>query len=152
MRHSALFEQYSASGLGQTRFETHAIVSPTATATLVGPAGFDLLYVAHPASRGRHIRYLGSPYQTSMAEAGQEKALLVLDRYSGWEVVEEVPLDLGPRHHILHAPTGSELTELSSSLRQGDRPLRSQPAPQHLVTGRPQPSSTRRQNGQQRSL
>ena len=56
-----------------------------------------------------------------MAEAGQEKALLVLDRHSGWEVVEELPLDLGPRHHILHAPAASELTELSSALRQGDR-------------------------------
>lgn len=58
-----------------------------------------------------------------MAEAGQEKALLVLDRHSGWEVVEELPLDLGPRHHILHAPAASELTELSSALRQGDRVL-----------------------------
>ena len=39
--------------------------------------------VAEPTARGRHIQYAGSPYQTSMAEAGQRKALLVLARSKG---------------------------------------------------------------------
>jgi DNA repair exonuclease SbcCD ATPase subunit len=45
------------------------------------------------------IRYVGSPYQVSRAEAGQEKALLVVD--SNWKVVEEIALDIGPRHFDL---------------------------------------------------
>jgi hypothetical protein len=50
---------------------------------------------------GTAIRYVGSPYQVSRAEAGQAKALLVLD--ARWRAVEEVPLDLGPRHFALAA-------------------------------------------------
>lgn len=41
------------------------------------------------------VRYVGSPYQTSLSEAGQAKRLLVLDRQRGWACVEEVPLELG---------------------------------------------------------
>eukprot|EP00667_Euglena_gracilis_P002677 EG_transcript_2682 len=41
------------------------------------------------------VRYVGSPYQTSLSEAGQAKLLLVLDRQRGWACVEEVPLELG---------------------------------------------------------
>lgn len=39
----------------------------------------------------------------SRAEAGQEKALLVLD--STWNVVEEIKLDVGPRHFDVHLPS-----------------------------------------------
>ena len=46
---------------------------------------------------GTRIRYVGSPYQVSRAEGGQQKVLLVLDRAAGWEVAEELPLDFGPR-------------------------------------------------------
>ena len=60
--------------------------------------------VAEQVARGRYIRYPGTPYQTSMAEAGQRKALLVLDSESGWAVTEELPVDLGPRHHICSEP------------------------------------------------
>lgn len=106
--------------------------------------------VAEPMARGRYIRYAGSPYQTSMAEAGQRKALLVLDRDAGWAVQEEIPLDIGPRHHLVRYAPGSgidaglagdqslagefvpagdaasslaasSLAELSSTLRAGDR-------------------------------
>ena len=38
----------------------------------------------------------------SRAEAGQEKALLVLD--STWNVIEEIKLDIGPRHFDVHLP------------------------------------------------
>ena len=79
--------------------------------------------VSEPHARGRHIQYVGSPYQTSMAEAGQRKALLVLDREAGWDVEEAIPLDIGPRHHVFNSPADEELTELSNSLRPGDRVL-----------------------------
>lgn len=46
---------------------------------------------------GTRIRYVGSPYQVSRAEAGQQKQLLVVDRGQGWEVAEEIALDVGPR-------------------------------------------------------
>ena len=35
----------------------------------------------------------------------------------GGQVDEEIPLDLGPRHHILHSPAPHELAELETSLR-----------------------------------
>ena len=44
------------------------------------------------------VRYVGSPYQTSFAEAGQSKSLLVVDATLDWACVEEVPIDVGPRH------------------------------------------------------
>jgi ABC-type dipeptide/oligopeptide/nickel transport system ATPase component len=50
---------------------------------------------------GTNITYVGSPYQVSRSEAGQVKKLLVLDRSQGWGVVEEIPLDIGPRHFIV---------------------------------------------------
>ncbi|KOO28335.1 hypothetical protein Ctob_004649 [Chrysochromulina tobinii] len=64
-----------------------------------------------------------STIRTSMAEAGQRKALLVLDRERGWAVEDEVPLDLGPRHHVLRAPLHEQLLTLAPALRQGDRLL-----------------------------
>ncbi|PSC67536.1 ABC transporter (ISS) [Micractinium conductrix] len=47
---------------------------------------------------GSRITYIGSPYQVSRAEAGQQKRLLLLDRSAGWEVAEELNLDVGPRY------------------------------------------------------
>jgi len=44
------------------------------------------------------IRYVGSPYETSLAEAGQDKALLVLDSDCGWSCVERIPLYIGRKH------------------------------------------------------
>ncbi len=38
------------------------------------------------------------PCAVTRAEAGQQKRLLLLDRVAGWEAVEELPLDLGPRY------------------------------------------------------
>jgi hypothetical protein len=53
----------------------------------------------------------------SRSEAGQAKHLLVLD--GAWRVVEEVPLDLGPRH--FDAEAGEGLAQIAGSLRRGDR-------------------------------
>jgi DNA repair exonuclease SbcCD ATPase subunit/DNA repair exonuclease SbcCD nuclease subunit len=44
------------------------------------------------------IEYFGSPYEVSLSEAEQPKALVVLDADT-WQVVERIPLDLG-RHHF----------------------------------------------------
>lgn len=64
---------------------------------------------------GTHIRYVGSPYQVSRGEAGQQKQLLVLD--GNWQMIESIPLDLGPRHFAL---TSSE-PALPKNLRSGDK-------------------------------
>mmetsp|Transcript_15254 Transcript_15254/g.28717 ORF Transcript_15254/g.28717 Transcript_15254/m.28717 type:complete len:1362 (+) Transcript_15254:108-4193(+) len=44
------------------------------------------------------IRYVGSPYETSLAEARQGKALLVLDTSQNWKCVQEIPMNVGKRH------------------------------------------------------
>lgn len=45
------------------------------------------------------IEYLGSPYETSLAEAHQRKALAVLDASQGWKCVERIPMDIGRKHY-----------------------------------------------------
>jgi DNA repair exonuclease SbcCD nuclease subunit len=45
------------------------------------------------------IRYVGSPYQTSFSESGQMKSLLLVDSERDWQCIEEIPIDIGPRHH-----------------------------------------------------
>lgn len=42
------------------------------------------------------VEYLGSPYEISLAEAEQEKQLVVLDEH--WQCIERIPLILGRRH------------------------------------------------------
>lgn len=46
---------------------------------------------------GTRIRYVGSPYQVTRSESGQEKKLLVLNSAERWSITEELPLDIGPR-------------------------------------------------------
>jgi DNA repair exonuclease SbcCD nuclease subunit len=48
---------------------------------------------------GVHIEYLGSPYEVSLAEAQQAKALVVLDAHQGWQPVDRIPLAVGRRHY-----------------------------------------------------
>ena len=60
--------------------------------------------MAHEAMAHVVMALAGSPYQTSMSEAGQDKSLLVLDSHHQWAVAETVPLDLGPRHHLAKYP------------------------------------------------
>lgn len=49
-------------------------------------------------SRDRCIEYLGSPYQVSLSEAQQAKALVVLDARENWKCVERISMDIGRRH------------------------------------------------------
>lgn len=50
------------------------------------------------AAPGVSIRYVGSPYETNLAEASQSKALLVLDASCQWNCIEEIPLTIGRKH------------------------------------------------------
>ncbi len=87
-----------------------------------------------------NITYVGSPYQVSRAEAGQAKALVVLDAADGWVGCElanptapadadpvtdpvtgvspraRLPLDLGPRHYVVAGEDG----EVPEGARAGD--------------------------------
>lgn len=79
------------------------------------------------------VEYVGSPYQVSRAEAGQRKALVVLqglpdsspspslsaeiEPRHDWSELTRVPLDVGPRHFDLR---GLE-PEAPEGLRPGDR-------------------------------
>ncbi len=77
------------------------------------------------------VTYIGSPYQVSLSEAGQQKRLLVLRRPSSaddapggggwWEEVESVPIDVGRR--FFRPPTLAAARELlgAGTLRRGDR-------------------------------
>lgn len=68
----------------------------------------------HTPQVQKNIRYLGSPYQLTLSEAEDNKALVLIDT-SGWQVKQLLPLNIGPkqfkwsvdelkeRHSILHA-------------------------------------------------
>ena len=88
--------------------------------------------------------YLSKCIAVSRGEAGQQKALLVLDAAAGWKVQEEIPLDVGPRHYDVKYPlvvdpgeseqsTAAAATTLSlpEGLRRGDR-VRLTLAPEHI--------------------
>lgn len=59
------------------------------------------IVTAPKAASGVAVRYVGSPYQTSLSEAGQEKELLVVDSSQGWNVVESIQLEIGRKYHRL---------------------------------------------------
>eukprot|EP00977_Amphora_coffeiformis_P023402 scaffold13260_cov163-Amphora_coffeaeformis.AAC.1 len=44
----------------------------------------------------KYIEYLGSPYQVSLAEAQQSKALAVMDEK--WRIIERIPIQIGRFH------------------------------------------------------
>ncbi|CAB9505524.1 expressed unknown protein [Seminavis robusta] len=79
------------------------------------------------------IEYLGSPYETSLAEAHQEKALVVLDATQGWKCIERIPMnDIGRKHFKpqsvdelleLHVPTmeNNVKTATKKTVKEGDR-------------------------------
>lgn len=75
-------------------------------------------HLHRPHMVGERIRYVGSPYEVSAAEAGQQKSLVVIDRLRGWQVVERIPIDVGPRHRVLRV--GEQLKSVGE-LRRGDR-------------------------------
>jgi DNA repair exonuclease SbcCD ATPase subunit/DNA repair exonuclease SbcCD nuclease subunit len=68
---------------------------------------------------GVSIEYVGSPYETSLSEAHQEKQLLILDSSKGWECVKRQVLDLGLKHYRVDSL--GELMNCSSDVRSGDR-------------------------------
>ncbi|KAL9184023.1 hypothetical protein ACHAXT_002109 [Thalassiosira profunda] len=72
------------------------------------------------SSLGMSLRYVGSPYQTSFAEVGQEKALLLVDARKQWQCVEEIPIDVGPRYHRVSSVR--RFVEVSGAdFREGDK-------------------------------
>eukprot|EP00956_Cyclotella_meneghiniana_P030441 scaffold76682_cov82-Cyclotella_meneghiniana.AAC.1 len=66
------------------------------------------------------IRYVGSPYQTSLSESGQCKYLLLVDAQDDWKCVEEIPIDVGSRYHRVTSLTSFLRTEMKN-LRSGDK-------------------------------
>ncbi|BDA43191.1 hypothetical protein COCOBI_04-2030 [Coccomyxa sp. Obi] len=76
--------------------------------------------------QGTNIQYVGSPFQVSRSEAGQQKALLVLD--SDWRETDRIPLDVGPRFHILSTAEPG----FPADLRKGDRVRWTLPDSSHL--------------------
>ena len=81
------------------------------------PSGVPV-YTGHyhtPQAHGS-IQYVGSPYQLSLSEAEDKKALLVLDDH--WHVSAKIPLDIGPRQFKW---TANELLSRHESLRPMDR-------------------------------
>ncbi|GJD12422.1 hypothetical protein Gasu2_65070 [Galdieria sulphuraria] len=67
-----------------------------------------------------HIRYVGSPYQVSAMESGQQKYLLRLSRSHRWSVQETIPISLGPKHYYYHFGDILNISSLDF-LQPGDR-------------------------------
>jgi DNA repair exonuclease SbcCD nuclease subunit len=64
------------------------------------------------------IDYIGSPYETSLAEARQAKSLVVLDASQDWKMIERISLDIGRKHY--HATSVEDLLALDR-VKEGDR-------------------------------
>ena len=62
-----------------------------------------------------NITYVGSPYQVSAAEHDQNKNLLVLDRSQGWNIIERIPIDIGPRYITLNLRSMPRLPDIRAS-------------------------------------
>jgi DNA repair exonuclease SbcCD nuclease subunit len=56
-----------------------------------------VIHAGMKSSNYTSIRYVGSPYQTSFSESGQDKSLLLLDSQRDWQCIAEIPIDIGPR-------------------------------------------------------
>ncbi|CAN8062574.1 unnamed protein product [Agarophyton chilense] len=74
-------------------------------------------HIHRPHTVAETIKYIGSPYQVSASETGQEKELVILDRSIGWQVVERIPIDIGPRHFSIHFDSPF----IMPKLRTGDK-------------------------------
>lgn len=64
------------------------------------------------------------------AESGQQKRLLLLDRSGGWEVAEELPLDLGPRYFAAAALQAAPLVEPAADVDAAEVAAAEQLAPE----------------------
>ena len=97
--------QYSATSLGAIIFLFLPVPSYSAAKLWVRPIYSGHFHKPHLvqapiAAPGVTVRYVGSPYEVSLAEAGQKKSLLVLDSSKNWEVARTIPLEaIGPRHY-----------------------------------------------------
>jgi len=69
----------------------------------------------HTPQMHGNIRYLGSPYQLTLAEAEDKKALILLDEQ--FAVKETIPIDIGKHQYKW---TANELLERNSELKEGD--------------------------------
>ena len=76
-------------------------------------------HVVH-ASKMSSIRYIGSPYQTSFAESGQVKSLILVDSNRNWQCIEEIPIDIGTRYHRVSS-IRRFLDYNRNHVRKGDR-------------------------------
>ena len=69
----------------------------------------------HTPQMHDNIRYLGSPYQLTLAEAEDKKALILLDKQ--FAVKQTIPIDIGKHQYKW---TANELLERNSELKEGD--------------------------------
>ena len=69
------------------------------------------------------LRYVGSPYQMTAAEANQRKFLYLLDREAGWAICRAYAIDAGRRHFRLDADgdAGDRLRAAARRLAAEDR-------------------------------
>jgi DNA repair exonuclease SbcCD nuclease subunit len=70
---------------------------------------------------GSSIRYVGSPYQTSLSEAGQSKHLLLVDSQQGWACLDEISIDIGPRYHRVTSVSNLLNYDTELFVRSGDK-------------------------------
>ncbi|CDJ33230.1 uncharacterized protein EMH_0052900 [Eimeria mitis] len=75
-------------------------------------------HIHTPQLVGKQVRYVGSLYQTSLAEAYQRKCLYTISRSCGFGVVDVQESAVGPRHFPLRDP---RLLPSPKALRRGDR-------------------------------
>lgn len=88
------------------------------------------IYTGHyhtPQVHG-NIRYLGSPYQLSLSEAEDRKALIVIG--AAHQVQERIPIDIGPRQYKWNT---QELVERSHLLKPHDRVAVTAAATDHVM-------------------
>jgi hypothetical protein len=109
----------------------HSLTSPvTADAEVVHPKHFlessawrhvysGHLHCPHTIP-GTSITYIGSPYQVTANESGQEKRLLVLDASKQWDTLETLSLDIGRRFYQIELPDGKVDKVELPKYREGD--------------------------------
>lgn len=75
----------------------------------------------HSPSKIGMIEYVGSPYQTSLSEAGDQKRMLVFG--PGWTRRADLPLDFGPKYYKVtdRTPTSDIEKIITSGLRPMDK-------------------------------
>lgn len=97
----------------------------------IHPSAFGgrLAYTGHfhkPHIIANHIVYLGSPYEISLAEAEQEKKLVVVDRRESWNIVDRIPMNGIGRKHFKPKDL-SDFERIIDRLKPGDRVVFDQP-------------------------